>query len=74
MKQFLVIYQCDGESKNENGKRVTEILTIQERYVSESIQEVWEHIHNTWELAEGERTLITIHEEHSAIFTTKANQ
>jgi hypothetical protein len=70
-KQFVVVYQQDRATSREDGKRVTEIETIQEIYIAEYIQEVWEHIHSTWDLIEGERTLITIHEQHSAVFTVK---
>lgn len=73
MKVYLVIYEQDGFTTKEDGKVVTSITRVEERYSANSFQEVYKEVNESHgdELESGELTLMTIHEEHPAIFTCK---
>jgi hypothetical protein len=67
MKVFLVRTERDGNHTKEDGKRVTEIVVTDRRYYAETIQEVWDEIHNG-NINLYEETITTVHQEHNAIF------
>ena len=68
MKVFLVRTERDGNHTKEDGKRVTEIVVTDRRYYAETIQEVWDEIHNG-NINIYEETITTVHQEHGAIFS-----
>ena len=65
MKVYRVVYEEDGETTTEPGKRATEIRRVDLRYAAEKINQVWEAI--DWLLNDEERTVIAIVEESPAI-------
>ena len=68
MKVFLVVKCRDGKSYKEGSKSVTDIVHIQERYYAESFHEVYAHVSEN--LIDDDE-IMTIHEEHPAIFSIK---
>ena len=65
MKVYRVVYEEDGETTAEQGKRSTEIRRVEVRYAANTINQVWEAI--DWLLSDEERTIIAILEEAPAI-------
>ena len=66
MKVFLVIKCRDGKSYKEGARLVTDIVEIKERYCAESFHEVYQHVAEN--LIDDDE-IMTIHEEHPAIFS-----
>ena len=65
MKVYQVVYERDGETVAEPGKRSTEIQRMVIRYAAGHIEEVWEAIE--WIRGDVELTLVAILEESPAI-------
>ena len=65
MKVYQVIYEHDGETTTEPGKKSTEINRVVIRYAAEHIVEVWEALE--WLRNDEEQTIIGVFEEHPAI-------
>ena len=68
MKVFLVVTRRDGKSYKEGGKSVTEIEHITERYQAETFGEVYSYVS---ENLINDDEIVTIHEEHPAIFSIR---
>jgi len=71
MKVFQVVYEHDGETIAEPGKRSTEINRMTLRYAAEHIAEVWEAIE--WLRNDEEQTVMAVFEEHPAITVLGSN-
>ena len=65
MKVYQIIYEHDGETTPEIGKRTTKINRLIIRYAAEHIIEVWDAI--ACLRADEEITIIAVFEEHPAI-------
>jgi len=71
MKVYQVVYEHDGETTTEPGKKSTEIKRVVARYAAETMAEVWDAIE--WLREDEEQTIIAIIEEAPAITVLGSN-
>ena len=67
MKVFLVITERDGEITKKLGETTTKIIKTERRYAAETIELVWETIHEKPEFFGTDEELTCVYEEHSSI-------